>query len=137
VVSGNLLTHYNYRRSRLESGPGRVRSALPDGTPTLELAYDLEAPDGPPDGSPFADWREARRFAGPMPFTFDVERSGGVVVIEGRRASWEPRPFRVIDWQIGLFDEPPLCDAEPLLANAFAVHDVDYRWERGRLLRCG
>jgi hypothetical protein len=134
AFSGNLLTHYNYRTIRLEESPGRVRTTRPDGTVTLDLRYDSSAGAGLPEGSPFPDWRTARRFAGPMPFTFDLESPGRIVVIEGRRADWTPRPFRVESCRLSLFEEPPFHGATPVLANAFAVENIDYRWERGRLL---
>jgi hypothetical protein len=137
VCSGNLLTHYNYRKIRLHECPGRLRTERPGGVVTLDLAYDLDAEDRIPEGSPFPDWRTARQFAGPMPFTFDREGSGQIVIIEGKRASWTPRPFGVIDCQVALFGEAPFREATPVLANAFAVHDVPYRWERGRLLGSG
>ena len=33
-----------------------------------------------------------------------------------------------------MFDEIPLCNATPVLANAFVVEDVSYRWKSGRML---
>lgn len=133
VFSGNLLTHYQYRRVIVEPSASRVRTWLPDGRLTLDLAYDLtDEPEAPPEGSPFADWRAARQFAGPMPFTFDAEGDGRFVVIEGTRRDWTPRPIRVKSWQVGLFDEAPFAGVTPVLANAFRVEGVPYRWERGR-----
>lgn len=142
VWSGNLLTRYQYRliRQEVEEGPAqtRVRTWLPDGTPTLDIRFS-PLPEGapPPAGSPFADWRTARRFAGPMPFTFSGRGDGSFVVIEGSRQSWVPRPVAVESWKVGLFDEAPFCGVKPVLANAFTVRDVDYRWERGRIVRPG
>jgi len=72
VWMGNLMTHYAYRRVnvRIEESAGetRVQTALPDGTPTVDLTF-AAADDNasPPEGSPFRDWPAARRFAGPMP----------------------------------------------------------------------
>ena len=134
VFSGNLLTHYNYRRITVSDGPGRLQTRRPDGRFSLDLSYDLSETAGLPEGSPFPDWRTARQFAGPMPFTFDVEPSGGVVAIEGKRATWKPRPFKVLSCEVDLFGEAPFRGIAPQLANAFAVEDIPYRWERGRLL---
>ncbi|MCB1132481.1 MAG: DUF2071 domain-containing protein [Verrucomicrobiae bacterium] len=133
VWTGNLMTHYRYRNVTLEESDGWLRTRGPDGT-KLEMRYDLTEDTGLPEGSPFADWRAARRFAGPMPFTFDLEAPGGVIAVEGRRASWSPRPFRVESCHVAMFDEAPFRDCAPLLANAFVVENVDYRWEAGRLL---
>ena len=142
VFFGNLMTRYNYRRVDphiVRTGPEtRVVTRLPNGPATLDLTCDAETPDAPlPADSPFCDWRQARRFAGPMPFTFSPERDGRFVVIEGRRTDWVPRPIRVGHWQVGLFDEPELHGQTPILANAFAVENIDYRWSKGRLVRPG
>ena len=142
VWMGNLLTRYHYRHvnvSLQEAGAEtRVRTSLSDGTPTLDLTFDSRAESASlPHGSPFPDWHTARLFAGPMPFTFSPENDGSVVVIEGSRQSWVPRPVAVKKWRVGLFDESPLCGTTPILANAFAVEDVSYRWERGRIVRPG
>lgn len=134
VAAGNFLTHYRYRPIRLEETPGNIRTTRPDGTVSLELSFSSDPDSGLPEGSPFPDWRTARRFAGPMPFTFDLETPRRIVVIEGRRADWSPRPFRVESCHLSLFDEAPFQGAQPILANAFAVENIDYRWERGRLL---
>lgn len=135
VMSGNLLTHYHYRQVKLEESGARVRTWSPDGRETLDLSFDLTSePDSPPAGSPFADLRSARKFAGPMPFTFDAEGDGRFVVIEGRRQEWTPRPVKITGWKVGLFDEAPFRGVTPVLANAFRVEGVPYRWERGRLI---
>ncbi len=135
VVAGNLMTHYNYRLVKLENSSSRVRTWLPEGRQNLDLSFDLDhQPDAPPVGSPFEDLRAARKFAGPMPFTFDAEGDGRFVVIEGKRAVWSPQPLQIRDWQVGLFEEAPFCNVTPVLANAFLVEGILYRWERGRLI---
>ncbi len=142
VSLGNLMTGYNYRRVKVqiekEGSRTRILTTLPDGLRTLDLTFDSETLDaGLPPGSPFADWRTARRFAGPMPFTFTPESDGRFVVIEGRRAAWTPRPVAVHDWHVGLFQEASFEGLRPVLANAFAVESVSYRWERGKVVRPG
>jgi uncharacterized protein YqjF (DUF2071 family) len=142
VLLGNLTTRYRYRHVKLrlqESGSEtRVETTLADGARTLDLAFE---PAGDsvslPEGSPFGDWHTARLFAGPMPFTFSPEDDGSFVVIEGSRQDWVPRPVRVGHWFVSLFDEPPLRGTEPILANAFTVQSVSYRWEKGRIVRPG
>jgi Uncharacterized conserved protein (COG2071) len=135
VISGNLMTHYHYRQVKLEASDSRVKTWLPGGRETLDLSFDLTSePNGPPIGSPFVDLRTARNFAGPMPFTFDAEEDGRFLVIEGKRREWTPRPVEVTAWKVGLFDEAPFRGVTPVLANAFCVEGVPYRWERGRLI---
>jgi uncharacterized protein YqjF (DUF2071 family) len=142
VWLGNLFTDYRYRHVTLQlknsGSETRVETLRADGTRTLSLTFD--SPDAPvslPAGSPFSDWHSARLFAGPMPFTFSPEDDGRIVVIEGSRQDWVPRPVLVKNWHVGLFEETPLRGTEPILANAFAVEGVSYRWERGRIVRPG
>lgn len=142
VLLGNAMTGYNYRHVKVRISKSdsetRVVTSLAGGEKTLDLTFDAESENAAlPDGSPFDDWRTARRFAGPMPFTFSPEPDGSFVVIEGRRADWTPRPILVKDWQVSLFDEAPLRGIKPILANAFAVENIDYRWNRGRIVRPG
>ena len=142
VWSGNLLTRYHYRHVHVrieETGSEtRVETTLGDGTRTLALTFGSpEETVSLPEGSPFRDWHTARLFAGPMPFTFSAEDDGRFVVIEGSRQNWVPRPVPVKDWHVSLFDEPPLHGTKPILANAFTVEDVAYRWEKGRIVQPG
>lgn len=142
VLSGNLITGYNYRQVRVsieEAAAGtRVISTLANGEVTLDLCFNDNNPNATlPEGSPFPDWRTARQFAGPMPFTFSPQADGSFVVVEGSRETWKPRPVEVKSWKVGLFNETPLRDSMPILANAFVVENVDYRWERGRIVNKG
>ena len=142
VWLGNLMTHYRYRYVKAEIQEGdeqtRVHLSRADGTSTLDLTFALADDGSPlPEGSPFGDWKTARRFAGPMPFTFSDEDEDTFVVIEGSRQNWAPHPVSVKEWRVAIFDETPLREATPILANAFAVNGVPYRWKKGRILRLG
>ena len=142
VRLGNLMTGYGYRHVKVaidtRGTTTRIRTTRPDGGTSLDLTFDDRGGDiALPAGSPFPDWRTARRFAGPMPFTFSPRADGSFVVIEGNRADWTPRPVELISWQVALFDEPPLKGIAPLAANAFAVDHIPYRWERGRIVKPG
>jgi hypothetical protein len=88
-----------------------------------------------PEGSPFSDEREARRFAGPLPYTFHHEaETGRLLAVRGTRAGWDPRPVVVSVRELTFFASGPFADSKAQLANAFYVGGVDYRWERGRVL---
>ena len=99
---GNLLTHYHYERSqfRMQSTERKheVQVTTPDGRADLHIEADLSTPSAAlPAGSPFADLKEARKFAGPLPFTFDYERqTHSMIRVEGVRQRWNPRPVSVI-----------------------------------------
>lgn len=141
VQMGNLLTHYQYRHVAVDvteqDRQTRVVTCAPDGPVTADVIFSPAGESAAlPPGSPFADWKAARRFAGPMPFTFSAEGERRFVVIEGVRSHWIPQPVAVSAWQIGLFDEAPYCGVQPILANAFEVCDVPYRWKSGRIVQC-
>lgn len=142
VWVGNILTSYRYRHVNVdiqESGSEtHVRTALADGSTMIDMTFEpSEESAALPVGSPFADWKTARQFAGPMPFTFTAEDDGTMVVIEGSRQEWVPRPVRVTKWHVGFFNEAPLRGVTPILANAFAVNGVSYRWKSGRIVQPG
>jgi Uncharacterized conserved protein (COG2071) len=122
---GNVTTRYNWSRVPVVWADNGVTVQIR--TPTLELEADLRAADLPA-GSPFADLAEARRFAGPMPYTFEHEpETRRTIAVRGLRGTWNPKPVSVTAYR---------CDfcAGGTLANAFHVADVDYRWERGYLI---
>jgi hypothetical protein len=134
-IAGNMLTHYNYHRcrARVEAAQGRVDFDVTttDAEADVAVSARLDLERLPP-GSPFRSEREARRFAGPLPFTFDYEReTHSIVAIEASRAGWRPRLVDVAVRRMTFFDQPAFRDCTPRLAAAFRVAGVDYRWERG------
>lgn len=139
VWLGNLMTGYRYRHVNVQIKESDVQTSIEswraDGSQTLELTFGPPDEAAPlPEGSPFSDWHTARLFAGPMPFTFSPEPDGRFVVIEGSRQDWVPRPVPVKSWHVSLFDEPPFRGTKPILANAFVVKGVSYRWKKGRIV---
>jgi len=135
VIGGNLLTHYNYHRctTTVEASAVRLHFSVStsDDHGTLDVLADLSTATLPA-GSPFQSVREARRFAGPLPFTFDYEReTNAIIAIRATRANWQPDPVSVEVRRISFFDHPVFQGCTPVLAAAFYVHDIDYRWERG------
>jgi hypothetical protein len=106
-------------------------------TPCAEADLDItafiaDAPAPLPPGSPFADLREARLFAGPLPYTFDYEpQTHSIILIEGERDSWHPKPIKVEVRKVGFFGRPSFKGITPVLANAFLVSGIPYRWKQG------
>jgi Uncharacterized conserved protein (COG2071) len=141
VGFGNRLTHYNYRLAevRIQDSEDRleIQVQTPNAEADLHVVADLSTrPEVPPVGSPFADLREARLFAGPLPFTFDYEApSHSIIMIEGVRREWKPVPVHVEVMRRTFFEQPPFRGAEPILANAFHVENIPYKWKRGVLER--
>jgi hypothetical protein len=140
VCAGNLLTHYNYRLCdvALEERENWLHWTIrtPHAEADLEVIAQLSAESAPlPSGSPFATLAEARRFAGPLPYTFDYEEAThSIIAIQALRGAWDPKPVSAEVRQNTFLDREPFCRTKPILANAFYVHDVPYRWQRGRML---
>src|SRR5436190_5910131 len=135
ALGGNLLTHYNYRRCRanvVTAGESiRFTIHTSDGTGDLDAIVERRN-GGLPAESPFATMREARRFAGPLPFTFDYEEdTHAIVAIEGRRTNWRPAPVPAHVNRLAFFDQPAFAGCVPRLAAAFHVRDIEYHWLRG------
>ncbi len=141
VMLGNLFTHYRYERAaiavRRDAGTLHVRASTPAKGADLDVIVDTQAPDDVlPPGSPFTDARTARRFAGPMPYTFSYEpETGSIVRIEGRRRGWRPKMVGARVEHSTFFTRQGL--PRPTLASAFMVEDVPYHWSRGVLEKVG
>jgi hypothetical protein len=109
-------------------------------TPRGEADLDVTAHIGReaaalPEGSPFESIKEARRFAGPLPYTFDEEKeTRSIIGVRATRQEWNPEPVAVEVRRMAFLERGPFCRTRPVLANAFYVRDVPYRWERGRRL---
>lgn len=137
VAMGNLLTHYNYRLARIdvrEDGSKLwIDIRTTRGEADLSLIADLASrPARLPPGSPFRSERDARRYAGPLPYTFDYEsQTHSIIRIGATREYWEPQPIGVEVRTCTFFDQLPFAGTTPVLANAFHVANVPYTWKRG------
>src|SRR5205823_1056445 len=107
-IFGNTFTHYNYtttdiRQSR-QNGTIEIESAKSGLKIIVQDTHDENIPL--PVGSPFANWSEARRFAGPLPFTFTYDKvAKEVLIIEGVRENWKPAPVKVVDQHISFIED--------------------------------
>ncbi|MGB6974095.1 MAG: DUF2071 domain-containing protein [Terracidiphilus sp.] len=134
---GNLLTHYGYELSRCHvrraEGTYAVKICSPHGDADLQVEADIANETGsPPPGSLFPDLREARKFAGPLPFTFDYERqTNSIIRVEGVRREWNPRPVSVKVHCNTFLDRETFRSSGATLANAFYLENVPYSWKQG------
>ena len=134
---GNLLTHYRYRKCAVEVRRTPAALDLRITTPGAEADLSVRAFVGaaalrPPAGSPFPDLKVARKYAGPLPFTFDYEpESQQMVLIEGVRSNWDPVAVMVEVSRCTFLERPPFAAFPARLANAFFLEAVPYRWKRG------
>lgn len=137
VWGGNLLTHYRYRKCLVDCRWTRQTLQIEVRTPNAEAdltvrAFVDQTAETPPPGSPFPDLTTARRYAGPLPFTFEYEpESDQMVIIEGVRENWNPKPVRVETGRCTFLEGSPFQAAPARLANAFFLERVPYRWKRG------
>jgi uncharacterized protein YqjF (DUF2071 family) len=139
VGFGNCLTHYNYHLADVKVQDSAHRLEIDVQTPNAEADLHVIAdlttrPAAPPVGSPFRNFHEARLFAGPLPFTFDYEASShSIIMIEGVRREWKPVAVNVDVLRRTFFEQVAFRGAEPILANAFHVKNIPYKWKRGVL----
>lgn len=133
ALLGNVFTHYNYAQTDINLLQQNTQLNVVSNQSNFSLQ--LEIGDGEiklPASSPFASWKEARRFAGPFPHTFAYSKpTQKVLIIEGMRENWIPKPIEVIDFHVPFFNSIGL--SEGVLANAFIIHDVPYCWKKGKI----
>ena len=130
---GNLFTHYKYATTDI------TQTVTPDFTEikSTQSKFKITIENTPqavalPEGSPFPDWQEARKFAGPLPFTFTYKpTTKQVLIIEGVRQNWTPEPIKIKSYEIDFLKSLNLTEAR--LANAFVIKNVPYQWKKGRI----
>lgn len=130
---GNIFTHYNYSTtdiSEINKNNFKViesiKSEFTVKLDTTEKEQDL------PTNSPFENWKAARRFAGPLPFTFTYnEEKKEVLIIEGVRQNWKPKPIEVIDYNFSFINKFNFKNC--VLANAFVIENSPYYWKKGKI----
>ena len=130
---GNLFTHYNYSTTDIQHHRADNIETIQSQKSNFRIQIEhTNAPIDLPQNSPFSTWKEARRFAGPLPFTFTYTPSSQqVLIIEGVRQNWKPHPQKIIDYQISFLDNLELQDV--VLANVFAVESIPYYWKKGKI----
>ncbi|MFN4314729.1 MAG: DUF2071 domain-containing protein [Chitinophagaceae bacterium] len=131
--AGNLMTHYRYQHGDFKKLAGGNSLEFESKKLAFKIKANWEVENiDLPKSSPFADWSEARRFAGPLPFTFSyLEKEQKVLVVEGVRTNWSPQPVFVVQESVQM--PSVLQEAPAKLANAFLVQNVPYYWKKGRL----
>jgi hypothetical protein len=129
---GGLFTRYSYIKTNIrvsEDQGGLSINAMDSG---FNVVTGREAEGAAlPTGSPFLTWKEARRFAGPLPFTFTTDqKSKTVLIVEGQRENWVPKPLTIHSYDIPFLNQPVFN--QKVLANAFIIRDIHYHWKKGK-----
>ncbi len=129
---GNIFTQYNYTTTDII----QTETSTTKNIHSIKSKFNLsiEKTDGEiplPAESPFADWKEARRFAGPLPFTFTYNAgTKEVLIIEGVRQNWTPNPVQVNSFSFHFLSSLNLKNY--VLANAFIINNIPYYWKKGK-----
>jgi hypothetical protein len=138
ALSGNALTHYHYQKVHVElkcsESAFDVKIDTPRAEADLQVHANLKVTGILPPDSPFPDLETARRFAGPLPFTFDYEhQTHSMVIVKGVRKKWDPLPVQVEVHKNTFLESAPFNSVKPRMANAFYIAEIPYRWEKGRV----
>lgn len=129
---GSIFTKYRYTTTDISQTTDDSIMTVTSQASGLDIVVDTNASAGLlPPYSLFSDWKDARRFAGPLPFTFSYNpKNGEVLIVEGVREHWEPTPVDVLRADISIFKAIRVTDY--MLASAFIIRDIPYHWKRGR-----
>jgi hypothetical protein len=129
--AGNFFTRYNYDFTDISWEKTDAKQCIASENSGFNIAINTEGEAELPPGSPFSDWKEARKFAGPLPFTFTwLEKENKLLIVEGVRENWQPLPVQVLHADIPFLREIGFGDA--ILANAFMIENIPYWWKKGR-----
>lgn len=129
---GNMFTHYNYTTTDISDKT--INELRTVSSKQSEFSFNIDIKEGDkslPKGSPFDNWKTAKRFAGPLPFTFTYnQETKEVLIIEGVRQNWKPKPVEVTDCNFSYIDNFNFKSCQ--LASAFVIEDVPYFWRKGK-----
>ncbi|WP_309612827.1 DUF2071 domain-containing protein [Flavobacterium sp.] len=131
-LMGNLFTQYNYTTTDITQIEHQNTKEIVSLNSKFKITLDkTEEEIALPPQSPFEDWKEARRYAGPLPFTFTYNNeTKEVLIIEGVRQNWTPNPVKVLDYHFDFLSSLQL--ESPVLANAFIIKNIPYYWKKGK-----
>lgn len=129
---GNIFTQYNYSTTDIKQHQQGTLQEISSVQSNFKVHFEESSPTVPlPSSSPFQNWKEARRFAGPLPHTFTYNAlDKTVLIIRGLRQNWTPHPIAVKDYHFDFLDQMALPNS--VLANAFIIKEVPYEWEKGK-----
>jgi hypothetical protein len=134
-IFGNFFTHYNYTTIDISHSEANGKIEVSSRLSEFKIEFETSHQDvALPPNSPFVDWKEARRFAGPLPFTFTyIPATEEMIIIEGVRENWTPNPIKVTYFHVPYLNS--LNIGELTLANAFMIRQIPYLWKKGRTER--
>lgn len=132
-ILGNIFTHYNYTTTDIQQSINGNFKIIKSAQSKFHVTIDATNSDIKlPGNSPFSDWKDARKFAGPLPHTFTYNSNkNSVLIIEGVRQNWVPQPIKIESYNFEFLNNLKLQSV--VLANAFEIKNVPYHWRKGRI----
>lgn len=132
---GNIFTKYNYRKISVSQQSSDNMYAVRSDTNGVNVEVQKSREGGAdielPPTSPFSTWKEARRFAGPLPYTFTYTPSNNeILIIEGVRDNWNPRPVSIHFQSSPFFRNLNIQGLR--LASGFLVENIPYTWKKAK-----
>lgn len=130
---GNIFTHYNYTTTDIKQVTKEGLKTISSKKSNFKVVVDeTESAVTLPKNSPFTDWKEARKFAGPLPHTFTYNAEDkSVLIIKGLRENWKPSAIAIKSYE---FEFLNILNLQGLvLANAFEITNIPYCWNKGRI----
>ena len=130
---GNIFTHYNYSTTDIHLNKQNNNIKISSKKSKFNIKLNTsEDKVSLPKHSPFSNWKEARRYAGPLPFTFTYnEKTQEVLIIQGVRKNWTPKPIKTENYDIDFLKSLNLENY--FLANTFIIENIPYYWKKGNI----
>ncbi len=130
---GNIFTKYKYTTTDISITQRKTYTHISSIKSKFQLEFNTDPKEiSLPTNSPFSNWKEARRYAGPLPFTFTYNSlKKEVLIIEGIRENWTPQPIHVINYDFDFLNSFKF--SKIILANAFVISNIPYSWKKGKI----
>ncbi len=129
---GILMSHYNYTTTDISIENIHNNLKIKSLKSGFEINLKNVENSKLPENSVFEDWKSARKFAGPLPFTFTyLKTKKQVLIIEGVRQNWIPKPIEVESFKIDFFKDYNFSSVQ--LSNAFIIENIPYYWKKGKI----
>ncbi len=131
---GNIFTHYDYTTTDIAICKNLEHHIhIQSNQSEIDVEVITNDEDASlPKTSPFPNWAAARRYAGPLPFTFTYNKNKKeVLIIQGVREDWVPKPVTIQKAFIGFIEHKGFQNIQ--LANAFIIENIPYYWEKGKI----
>ena len=129
---GNIFTHYNYKTTDITFKTENNLLKIKSEKSGFDIVLKSNENASLPINSIFEDWKTARKFAGPLPFTFTYNNDKKeVLIIEGVRQNWIPKPIEVQSYKVDFFNDFNFSNLQ--LSNAFIIENIPYYWKKGKI----